>query len=368
MNLDLDLDCTKIAWHPDRIAQWLRKEPFAPITIDLALTRACDYNCIYCYSKFQENRCHPITFPVIKAFLKDAADMGVKGISLVSDGESTLSDSYVPTIQLGHKLGLSMASGTHGLHLTKKKLQFILPCLEYLRFNISAGESKEYSEIMGTAEKNFYKVIENVKHAVEIKKHLKLKVILGMQMVLMPNFGEQIIPLTNLAIKLGVDYLVIKHCSDNKRGELGIDYLKYQSLYSILKMAEAQSTSKTQIIIKWSKIKAGKFRSYMKCYGAQFLLQISGSGLVAPCGCLFGEEYKAFHIGNIATQRLKDIIFGSRYRKIMGFLASSKFNAQTMCGYLCVQHKTCEALDNFKKKRQKLNYPKGEPPMHVNFI
>ena len=39
----LILDGTKIAWHLDRVAQWERGERIAPITIDMALTRACNY-------------------------------------------------------------------------------------------------------------------------------------------------------------------------------------------------------------------------------------------------------------------------------------------------------------------------------------
>ena len=37
------------------------------------------------------------------------------------------------------------------------------------------------------------------------------------------------------------------------------------------------------------------------------MIQMSGSGLVAPCGMLFNERYKKFHIGNICEQRFRDI-------------------------------------------------------------
>lgn len=40
----------------------------------------------------------------------------------------------------------------------------------------------------------------------------------GLQMVLMPDFSDQIVPLAKLGKKLGVDYLVIKHCSDDEDG------------------------------------------------------------------------------------------------------------------------------------------------------
>ena len=47
---ELILDGTKINWHMDRIQAWERGEKIAPITIDMALTRACNYACYFCYA------------------------------------------------------------------------------------------------------------------------------------------------------------------------------------------------------------------------------------------------------------------------------------------------------------------------------
>ena len=41
---DLILDGTKIAWHQERFEAWKRGERIAPITIDMALTRACNFS------------------------------------------------------------------------------------------------------------------------------------------------------------------------------------------------------------------------------------------------------------------------------------------------------------------------------------
>jgi hypothetical protein len=40
---ELILDGTKLAWHLDRVRAWERGERIAPITIDMALTRAVAY-------------------------------------------------------------------------------------------------------------------------------------------------------------------------------------------------------------------------------------------------------------------------------------------------------------------------------------
>jgi len=122
------------------------------------------------------------------------------------------------------------------------------------------------------------------------------------------------------------------------------------------------------IKVKWSKISAEGKRHYEKCYGPPFHLQVSGSGLVAPCGMLFGEKYSKYHIGNFVTQRFKDIVRSDRYWEIMDELSSNNFNAKVMCGSLCLQHKTNEVLDAYEKGVIDLTVPEGIPPSHLNFI
>ena len=91
-------------------------------------------------------------------------------------------------------------------------------------------------------------------------------------------------------------------------------------------------------------------------------------GLVAPCGMLFNERYKKFHIGNIAEQSFKEIWSSDQYWDVMNYLASPKFDAQKMCGALCLQHKVNEYLDEYKKGRNELVEPTELPPMHANFV
>lgn len=365
---ELILDGTKINWYHDRVLAWERGERIAPITIDMALTRACNYGCYFCYAMLQENEREVITTEVMDRFVEDCAEIGVQGISFVSDGESTLSPAYVHSIIRGHELGLSMASGTNGFVLNGRKLEEILPHLTYIRINFSAGEPKRYAEIMGVNEEAFHRVCQNIRNMVEIKRRDNLDVTIGMQMVLMPQDADQIMPLARLGKELRPDYLVIKHCSDNEDGDLGVDYSGYSALYDTLHEAEALSDESYQVKVKWSKIQAEGTRSYQRCYGAPFMLQISGSGLVAPCGALFNEQYKKFHIGNIVEQRFKDIWASDQYWEVMNYLASPDFNAQKMCGTLCLQHKVNEYLDGYRKGYIPLIEPTGPAPQHLSFV
>ena len=47
------------------------------------------------------------------------------------------------------------------------------------------------------------------------------------------------------------------------------------------------------------------------------MLQISGSGLVAPSGMFFNAKYSKLHIGNFTDERFIDIFRSERYRRSM---------------------------------------------------
>lgn len=366
---ELVLDGTKLAWHRERVEDLMRGERVAPITVDMALTRACTYRCVYCYGKLQENDIKRMTWPVLEQFLDDAKEIGVKAVSLVSDGESTCSPHVYEFIRHGKANGLSMAIGTNGFLLKDEELAGTLPNLDYIRFNVSAADMKRYCEIMGTTEEAYRKVRSTIQKCVQIKQRDGLEVTIGLQMVLMPQFADQIIPMADMGAELGVDYTVIKHCSDDEQHTLGVDYEKYSELEELLREAEKRSTPDYLVAVKWSKIRSKGLRDYDSCLAPPLIIQISGSGLVAPCGMLFNDRYKEkFHIGNIADTPFKEIWKGKRYWEVMGRLADSKrFNPHTMCGTLCLQHKCNEALWEIKQGAT-LEEPRGEKPMHNNFI
>lgn len=362
------LDGHKLQWHRDRVEAWLKGEKIAPITIDCALTRACTYRCVYCYGMLQANDVKRMTRDVIFRFLDDAAEIGVKAISFVSDGESTCSPHLYDAILRGKVNGLNMALGTNGYTLKDDRLEEMLPALTYLRFNVSAGEADRYAEIMGCKKEYYFKVINTIRECVKIKEKNGLDVTLGLQMVLLPEFADQIIPLAKLGKELGVDYLVIKHCSDDEKGSLGVDYSKYFGMVNVLKEAETYSDEKYLVKAKWSKILSGGGRKYSQCYGPPFIMQFSGSGLVAPCGMLFNDRYKKYHIGNIVDRSFKEIWQSERYWEVINLIASEKFDARTMCGSLCLQHHVNKFLWELKKGKTVLKEGTGESPMHINFI
>lgn len=368
----LILDSHKLSWHYDRVAAWEAGERIAPVSVDMSLTRACSAMCSFCYAMMQESQARSsIKESHALNLLDDFAEMGIRSVSLVSDGESTISKAYVPFIQHAAKLGINIGNATNAWEWEPEKIEAVLPHITWLRFTVAAGRPESYAKIMYKGPQHtqvFDRAMSHIRYAVELKRKKNLGVTLGIQMVLMPNLKDEILPFAKLGLDLGVDYAVIKHCSDDEQGTLGIDYSQYEALHPLLEQAEAMSNEQTKVIVKWSKIKDGDKPTYQRFYGPQFLLQISGSGLVAPSGMFFNARYSKLHIGNFTEERIKDIWKSDRYWRVMNYLASPHFNAQTMMGTLPIQHYVSVALDNHHKGIQRIQPGAGEKPLHVNFL
>ena len=283
---EIVLDGHKMAFHLDRVRDWLAGKRIAPITMDVALTRRCNFKCTYCYSQLQHNEGQELTRQNLLDFADDIAEIGVKAVSLVSDGESTCHPHWVDFIRRATDNGVDAAIGTNGFAISESQFREVLPRLAYIRFNISAAEETAYCRIHGVAPQAFRRVLENIRTAARIKRESGLAVTLGLQMVLTKECQDQVVPLAKLGRELGVDYTVIKHCSDSELGELGVDYGWYAAMEKTLQEAESCSTADYLVRAKWSKIMNRGRKKYSQCLAIPFMAQFSGSGLVAPCATL----------------------------------------------------------------------------------
>lgn len=364
------LDGHKLPWHLDRIHAWERGELIAPVTMDVAWTTRCNARCHFCAAAYQTGERASIPRDRIKMFLEDAAEMGVRGMVTMSDGESTLHPYWAESIRYGKSLGMDMAAASNGYTLLPELAEKVLPYLTYLRLNISAGEPGRYSQIMGVPMNWWERVTENIRHMAEQKRKHGYGVTINISMVLHPDNADQILPFARLGRDLGVDYAIIKHCLDYSGAPMGVDYSKYEEIDGLLVQAEAISTPDYLVTTKRFTMRKGNVQSPKYCYGPQFLLQVSGSGLLAACGPLFAPRYaEKYHIGNICETRLIDLWRSPRYQEVMDYLRSEHFAKTKDCGrYLCVQRHINEALAKHLSGERFITEPETEPPEHRSFI
>jgi len=362
----MTLDGSNIGYHRERVEAWERGERIAPVFMDIAWTRKCQAACHFCYAQAQASEGGEITREIAMQFLEDAAEIGVLAMNYISDGESTMVPWYAEAVEKATNLGIAIGAGTNGISLSQEVLERILPRLLSLRINFSAGERKRYAEIMGLKQAVYDIVIRNIRTAVELVRANKWPCIVNMNLVCDPKDSDQLLPFARLAKDLGVHYAIIKHCAVDTDGVLDVDYKAYDRIGDILRECEALSDDTTKIVVKWNKLKHQGIRQYSRCLGPPFALQMSGNGLIAPCGPLFNEKYRAFHVGNITTERFKDMFASERYWEVMRYLASDEFDPRKRCPSDCMQNLTNDWL--YRYLDGKATFPITPAPANANFL
>lgn len=362
----MTLDGSNVGYHKERVEAWARGERIAPIFMDIAWTRKCQAACHFCYAQAQSSEGGQITWEHAQQLLEDAAELGVLAMNYISDGESTIVPWYADAVEKAADLGLRIGAGSNGIALSEEVLRRVLPQLMSMRVNFSAGEKKRYAEIMGLKQAVYDIVIGHIRTAVRLVRDNNWPCIVNMNLVCDPKDADQLLPFARLAKDLGVHYAIIKHCAVDPDGVLDTDYKGYGAIEDILLACEAMSDETTKIVVKWNKLKHAGERQYSKCFGPPFALQMSGNGLIAPCGPLFNEKYRAFHIGNITTQRFKDMFHSERYWEVMDYLASDNFDPRKRCPSDCMQNLTNDWL--FRFKEGKVTFPITPAPANVEFL
>jgi MoaA/NifB/PqqE/SkfB family radical SAM enzyme len=374
-------DACKLIYHQEKLQDFLDHKRISPVHMDIGIHKSCNIKCIYCYGEKQKPSPEYIPEDRLMMIVDDAIESGVKSIAIIGDGEPTMNKGLYPMVTYGKHRGLDMSVGTNGLLLDEAKIRMLCDSLVWLRFNVSATGHR-YDWIHGAPKDSFDRFENIVKTAVKYKGDCTI----GLQMVLIPQCFDQIIPLTHKALEWGVDYLVIKQFSDGGEGmPIHMDMASYEKAEEDLVMAEWMSTARTRIIVKWNAMKdtqaitSDKKWGFDRCIDLPFIFQVSGNGKCYPCGYLFGNEEYCY--GDLRTERLAVILKSQKYWDVVAKV--KKTPLEELCQGQCRHCETDKFMDRLTKvytgdlrsalvkmcggEEQYLKVMQN-PPAHVNFV
>ena len=355
------MDSNKMKWHPERVAQWMSGGKIAPIALDCGITKRCNpgFACRFCIAYTQGtgfDEGDVIPEKALLDFVEDAAEIGVKSIAWIGDGEPTLNPAWLAASDLGYRLGMDMAISTNGIAFNPGRL---INCFKWARFNISAGTKEGYSYVHTCKPDVYDLVLSRISDAVANRNLHGPDTTIGLQMVPMPDYLDEVIPLAKLGRELGVDYLVIKQCCVSDEGILGPEGQKLEAAVSeeakrVYAEAEKLSTPSYKVIVKWDRIETNAARRYPVCYGTRFVSQLSGDGKLYTCGPHFGK--KRFELLDITKERLVDVFNSDRWEWVHDEAVA--VNICEECNSSCRQDSVNEYLYDLKDNK----------PQHVNFV
>lgn len=341
-------DACKLLYHQDRLNRYMHGLRIPPITIDMGIHKSCNIKCVYCYGIKQQKGNAYIPRDVLLTLAREAGLVGVQSIAIIGDGEPTMNPALYDFVEALDDAGVQSAVATNGLLLDELKIRRLTRYCTWVRFNISGVQN--YESVMGAPAGSYKKFEEMIHKAVEQGK--KTGCTIGLQMVLIPECFEDVVPLAKKAIEWEVDYLVIKQFSDGGKGmPLHFNMDKYEEATNVLREAEKYSTDQTKIIVKWSALKdtihitRDKHWEFDCCNDLPFLLQISGNGKCYPCGYHFGNPEYCY--GDLLKQGLAQIITSDRYWEVIQKVKETPLDK--LCTGQCRHTECLKFIDKLNK-------------------
>jgi radical SAM protein with 4Fe4S-binding SPASM domain len=358
------MESHKLLWHLDRVEAWQKGERIAPLHIDAGLSKGCNIRCNYCFGKIQGNEFAKglnkfISRDVLLNYMRDAGEAGVRSIALIGEAEPLVNPHVYEAIVIGKKSGADISLGTNGImYDTGKAGQEALEHLTWIRFNLSASSPEAYRRVHNSPA--FEECIRKIRFVVEHKRKMNLAVTVGIQMVLTPDNMGEVVPLARLSKTLGVDYLVIKQCSDTSGNEMGsfdrLEDYRTQVAADIFAEAENESEGDYRVIVKWKQLQNLGRRTYDACLGVPFLIYSGGDGRIYPCGQFFYRREEEFRMGDLNEMSFKQILESDRYWEVVNRVQCA-VNVHKECYTNCRTNSINEFLWQLK-----------HAPPHVNFV
>ena len=346
---------TKLLWHPQRLADWYNGNRIAPLHIELGITSACNLNCSFCYGKEigqtdWENKSE-ISAKSFERLVKECEELGIKSITLIGEGENTIHSEFDKILDIIINSEIDFGIATNGI-----KIDYIdkfLKAFVWIRISLCGSNRDTYNKLHGRD--SFDRVIGNIEKLVNRKKCSNYDTTIGLQAVITNNNQDDMVNMTSLGRKLGVDYYVLKPCADTPSKKFKINYEEIKYRFQMFRdYLEMGSTDDYSIIIKTDKFEGGAHHPYKTCYGTEFAIAIDSKGNVAPCGHLLSRE--DFIIGNINQSTLYDIIDSDTYWNIQDKVKQLDLDKE--CETNCMHYHMNQLLEKIKDKK----------PPHINFI
>ncbi|MDR3210750.1 MAG: radical SAM protein, partial [Planctomycetota bacterium] len=189
------LEGHKLAYHPDRVADFLAGCLVWPIYAEISPTSDCNHHCRFCNFNYLGHQGAYFPSGRLLTLVDELKQAGVKAVVFAGAGEPSLHPDTFPAIRRAREIGLDVAMSSNGAALQDRQLREMAQYLTWVRFSVNGGTPAAYAACQGTGAGDLNVVLDNITRLFKYKESFASSLTIGAQCVLLPENQNTLVEL-----------------------------------------------------------------------------------------------------------------------------------------------------------------------------